>query len=168
MPRSRTPLSLYFFSGWRSPACGYHSALLVLHSHQVGEPHMHISSRCVQLHPAIPTKPIPRWRGMCTSAMAPSCSCWHQLQKEWVRKHYSSLASWTEHQVQEKRKQWQLLVPPGRECSFSSCGAPTTGLAKKFIWFFLYDGSSSAQLSLTSFKTILLDCIVTAVISACI
>ena len=42
-------------------------------------------------------------------------------------------------------------------------------LAKKFIQFFLYDGSlSSAQLSLTSFETILFDCIVTAVISACI
>ena len=34
--------------------------------------------------------------------------------------------------------------------------------------FFLYDGSSSAWLSLTSFKTILLDCIVTAVTSVCI
>ena len=33
--------------------------------------------------------------------------------------------------------------------------------------FFLYDGSSSAELSLTSFKTILLDGIVTAVLSVC-
>ena len=33
---------------------------------------------------------------------------------------------------------------------------------------FPYGGSSSAQLSLTSFETILLDCIVTAVISVCI
>ena len=42
-------------------------------------------------------------------------------------------------------------------------------LAKKFIPFFLYDGSSSAssaQLFFTSFKTVLLDRIVTAVISA--
>ena len=42
------------------------------------------------------------------------------------------------------------------------------GLANKFIQFFLYYGSGSAQLSLTSFETVLLDCIVTAVISACI
>ena len=40
-------------------------------------------------------------------------------------------------------------------------------LAKKFI-FFPYNGSSSAYLSLTSFKTILLDCIVIAIMSACI
>ena len=32
----------------------------------------------------------------------------------------------------------------------------------------MYNGSSSAYLYLTSFKTILLDCIVTAVIPACI
>ena len=42
------------------------------------------------------------------------------------------------------------------------------GMAKNSVLFFPYDGSSSAQLSLISFKTILLDCIVTAVISACI
>ena len=34
--------------------------------------------------------------------------------------------------------------------------------------FFPYIGSSSAYFSLTSFKTVLLDCIVTAVIVACI
>ena len=34
--------------------------------------------------------------------------------------------------------------------------------------FFPYDGSSGAYLSLTSFETILLDCIVTTVILACI
>ena len=39
----------------------------------------------------------------------------------------------------------------------------TTGLTKKFVGFFLYDGSSSIYLSLTSFETILLDCFVTAV-----
>ena len=41
------------------------------------------------------------------------------------------------------------------------------GLAKKLIGFLPYDGSSSAQLSLTSFETVLLDCIVTVVISVC-
>ena len=40
-------------------------------------------------------------------------------------------------------------------------------LAKKF-GFFLWDGSHSVQLSLTSFETILLERTVTAVISACI
>ena len=39
---------------------------------------------------------------------------------------------------------------------------------KSSLGFFLYNGSCSAQLSLTSFKTILLHCIVTAVISACV
>ena len=39
------------------------------------------------------------------------------------------------------------------------------GLAKKFVKFFPYDGSTSAWLSLISFKTILLDYIVAAVIS---
>ena len=34
--------------------------------------------------------------------------------------------------------------------------------------FFLYDGSSSAELSVSSFETVLLDCIVTTVISVCI
>ena len=34
------------------------------------------------------------------------------------------------------------------------------GLAIKFVHFVLYDGSSNASLSLISFKTILLDCIV--------
>ena len=48
------------------------------------------------------------------------------------------------------------------------CIQPHTGLAKKFIQCFLQDASSSAQLSFISFKTILLDCIVTTVISACI
>ena len=41
-------------------------------------------------------------------------------------------------------------------------------LAKRFVWFLPYNGSSSTQLSLTSFETILLHCIVIAVISACI
>ena len=41
-------------------------------------------------------------------------------------------------------------------------------VGQKSVRFFPYDGSSSAWLSLTSFKTTLLDCIVTAVISACI
>ena len=36
---------------------------------------------------------------------------------------------------------------------------------QKFVYFFLCDASSNAAWSLTSFKTILLDCIVTAVIS---
>ena len=44
-------------------------------------------------------------------------------------------------------------------------GKKPIGLTKKFIWFFPYNGSSSTQLSLTSFEVILLDCIVTAVIS---
>ena len=45
----------------------------------------------------------------------------------------------------------------------------TIGLAKKFVlFFFSYTGSSSVSLSLASFETTLLDCIVTAVISACI
>ena len=48
------------------------------------------------------------------------------------------------------------------------CTQPHTGLAKKFTQCFLQDASSSAQLSFISFKTILLDCIVTTVISACI
>ena len=51
---------------------------------------------------------------------------------------------------------------------FNSANLKCTGLVKKFIMFFPYDGSNSAQWSLTSFKTILLDCIVTAVISTCI
>ena len=52
--------------------------------------------------------------------------------------------------------------------SQGTCPIPIIiGLAKTFI-FFPYDGSSSTQLSLTSFEIILLDCIVTAVISACI
>ena len=38
------------------------------------------------------------------------------------------------------------------------------GLAKKFAYFFPYHGSSCAWWSLTSFETVLLDCIVTAVI----
>ena len=44
------------------------------------------------------------------------------------------------------------------------------GWSKSLFGFFPppYNGSSSAQLSLTSFQTILLDCIVTAVILACI
>ena len=37
------------------------------------------------------------------------------------------------------------------------------GLTKKFVWYFRQAGSSSAYLSLTSFGTILLDCIVTVV-----
>ena len=41
-------------------------------------------------------------------------------------------------------------------------------LAKKFVYLFPHDGSNSALLSQTSFETILLDYIVTAVISACI
>ena len=41
------------------------------------------------------------------------------------------------------------------------------GLSKKSVMFFPYHGSSSAQLSLTSLETILLDCIVTAVLLAC-
>ena len=50
-----------------------------------------------------------------------------------------------------------------------TCCSPI-GLAKKLIqdFFFPYDVSSSSYLSLTSFKTILLDCIVTAVLSVCI
>ena len=40
------------------------------------------------------------------------------------------------------------------------------GLAKKFVWFFFL--CTMALVTLTSFKTILLDCIVTDVISACI
>ena len=39
-------------------------------------------------------------------------------------------------------------------------------LAKRFISFFQYDGSDSAELSLPSFEKILLDCTVTAVTSA--
>ena len=42
-----------------------------------------------------------------------------------------------------------------------------TGLAKKFICFLPYDGSSTIQLSLSSFDPILLDYIVTAIISSC-
>ena len=41
------------------------------------------------------------------------------------------------------------------------------GLAKKFE-FFPYDGSGSAQLSLTPFETVLLGCIVIAIITVCI
>ena len=41
-------------------------------------------------------------------------------------------------------------------------------LAKKFIYLFPYRGSSNAELFLISFKAILLDCIVTAIISVCI
>ena len=41
-------------------------------------------------------------------------------------------------------------------------------VGQKVHLVFPFDGSSSAWLSLTSFKTTLLDCIVTAVISACI
>ena len=50
-----------------------------------------------------------------------------------------------------------------------TCCSPI-GLAKKLVqdFFFPYDVSSSSYLSLTSFKTILLDCVVTAVISVCI
>ena len=44
-----------------------------------------------------------------------------------------------------------------------------SGLAKALVYFFFpYNGSSNPELSLTSFKTFLLDCIVTAVISVCI
>ena len=42
------------------------------------------------------------------------------------------------------------------------------GLVKKPVMFCPYNGSNSAQLSLTSLEAILLDCIVTAVISTCI
>ena len=42
------------------------------------------------------------------------------------------------------------------------------GCPKRPLHFFLYDDSSSAWLSLTAVETILLDCIVTAVLSACI
>ena len=42
------------------------------------------------------------------------------------------------------------------------------GWPKSPLGFFPYDGSSNAQLFLTSFKTILLDYVVTAVLSACI
>ena len=45
-----------------------------------------------------------------------------------------------------------------------SKGMVNTGLAKEFTLFFPNDGSSSTSLSLTSFETISLDCIVTAVI----
>ena len=41
-------------------------------------------------------------------------------------------------------------------------------LAKNFIWLFSVRCCSSALLSLTSFETVLLDCIVTVVISVCI
>ena len=41
-------------------------------------------------------------------------------------------------------------------------------LAKNFIWLFYVRCCSSALLFLTSFETVLLDCIVTAVISVCI
>ena len=53
----------------------------------------------------------------------------------------------------------------------SDSGWEQTGLLlgwPKSFSFFPYNVSSSAQLSLTSFETILLDCVVTAVISACI
>ena len=48
------------------------------------------------------------------------------------------------------------------------CLKHTIGLAKNLFSFFSYNGSSSAWLSLTLFRTILLDCTVTAVISACV
>ena len=41
-------------------------------------------------------------------------------------------------------------------------------LAKNFIWLFYVRCCSSALLFLTSFETVLLDCILTAVISVCI
>ena len=44
----------------------------------------------------------------------------------------------------------------------------TIGLTRNFICYFLEDGSCSSSLSLTSFKTILLECTVTAVISVCV
>ena len=53
-------------------------------------------------------------------------------------------------------------------CTLRVIFSKSIGLAKKLLCFFPYDGSSSAQLSLTSLETILLNYIVTAVISACI
>ena len=52
--------------------------------------------------------------------------------------------------------------------SYTSLCGLDVGSAKKSDTSFPYNVSSSAQLSLTSFETILLDCIVTAVISVCI
>ena len=41
------------------------------------------------------------------------------------------------------------------------------GWPKSPLYFFAYGGPSNTSLSLTSFETIVLDCVVTAVISAC-
>ena len=55
---------------------------------------------------------------------------------------------------------------PSKAVARGKWNDPCFGLAKKFVWFFPCDGSSSAYLSLTLFKTILLECIVSALISA--
>ena len=67
----------------------------------------------------------------------------------------------TDRSPRRRTRALYTFTPPVR-------GHLNAGWAGKLAWFFLQGGSSSAYLSLISFETISLDCIVTAVISACI
>ena len=66
----------------------------------------------------------------------------------------------TDRSPRRRTRALYTFTPPVR-------GHLNAGWAGKLAWFFLQGGSSSAYLSLISFETISLDCIVTAVISAC-